>query len=295
LGFLSLVYPKSSITKNFFQILGDAGIQCYTGLRGPSPSTVKNMKTALLWLIPLILISAFAVLRFWPESEHSLPKPPAAPAPAAKPAIRHPVESVNTSKNSLPPLAESDGPLSEALATLLGDKLPEFVYLKNIIHRIVATVDNFPRDHVAPRLMPVSPVPGLPIIDNRSGDLYLSLKNAERYQRYVRLAEAIPTDASVAVYARFYPLFQEQYENLGYPDKYFNDRVVEVIDHLLATPEIEEPLRLIQPRVLYEFADPKLEKLSAGQKILLRMGRTNQLKLKAKLREIRDRLVSMAP
>jgi hypothetical protein len=36
-----------------------------------------------------------------------------------------------------------------------------------------------------------------------------------------------------------------------------------------------------------------LENLSAGQKILLRMGRTNQLKLKAKLREIRDRLVSM--
>jgi hypothetical protein len=61
----------------------------------------------------------------------------------------------------------------------------------------------------------------------------------------------------------------------------------------LATPEIEEPARLVQPRVLYEFADPRLDNLPAGQEILLRMGRTNQLKLKPKLRAIRDRLVSM--
>jgi hypothetical protein len=46
--------------------------------------------------------------------------------------------------------------------------------------------------------------------------------------------------------------------------------------------------------VLYEFADPKLERLSAGQKILLRMGRENALKMKAKLREIRETLVSPA-
>jgi Protein of unknown function (DUF3014) len=252
------------------------------------------VKTSLLWLIPLIVLGALAALHFWPEGEQLSPESPAAPT-AAKPAIRHPIESVDAPENSLPPLAESDGPLSEAFVALLGNKLPEFVYLKNIIHRIVATVDNLPRDHVAPRLMPVSPVPGLPITENRGADLALSPKNSERYGPYVRLAESIPTDASVALYARFYPLFQEQYENLGYPDKYFNDRVVEVIDHLLATPEIEEPPRLVQPRVLYEFADPNLERLSAGQKILLRVGRANQLKLKAKLREIRHGLVSMTP
>jgi hypothetical protein len=61
----------------------------------------------------------------------------------------------------------------------------------------------------------------------------------------------------------------------------------------LATPEIEEPARLVQPRVLYEFSDPRLDNLPADQEILLRMGRTNQLKLKPKLRAIRDGLVSM--
>jgi hypothetical protein len=43
------------------------------------------------------------------------------------------------------------------------------------------------------------------------------------------------------------------------------------------------------------FADPKLESLSAGQKIILRMGRENREKLKSKLREIRQALTSMTP
>ena len=104
----------------------------------------------------------------------------------------------------------------------------------------------------------------------------------------------MPTDALVALYARFYPLFQEQYEKLGYPGKHFNDRAVAVIDHLLATPEVPEPLVLTQPGVLYEFADPKLNTLSAGQKILLRVGKTNRDKMKSKLQELRQALTSMA-
>ena len=253
------------------------------------------MKQNLLWFIPIILLVALAGLYFWPEATQLQPEPPVAEVPPAQPAIRHPIESVDAPENPLPPLAESDGPLDEALVTLLGHKLPQFVYPKNMIHRIVATVDNLTRDHVALRLMPVKPVPEIPNTENIGENLVLSAQNAERYRNYVRLIDAVPIDAAVALYARFYPLFQEQYESLGYPGKYFNDRVVEVIDHLLTTPEVEEPLRLVQPRVLYEFADPKLEKLSAGQKILLRMGHANQVKLKAKLLEIRRALVSMGP
>lgn len=265
---------------------------CTAGMSAVSRSF---MKRTLLWLIPLIVLGVLAGLRFWPESEKPPPQPLAEPSPAAEPGVRHPVESVDAPENPLPPLTESDGALSEALVALLGHQLPKFVHLKNIIHRIVATVDNLPRDHVAQKLMPVMPVPGLLMIASSGGNLTLGRKNSERYGPYVRLAEALPVDGLVAVYARFYPLFQQQYEKLGYPNKYFNDRVVEVIDHLLATPEIEGPLGLVQPRVLYEFADPQLEKLSAGQKILLRIGHANELKLKAKLREFRHALVSMAP
>jgi hypothetical protein len=93
--------------------------------------------------------------------------------------------------------------------------------------------------------------------------------------------------AAVAVYRRFYPLFQQAYEDLGYPDRYFNDRLVQAIDDLLAAPEIDAPIPLVRPEVLYEFADPALESRSAGQKVLVRMGPANARRIKAKLREIR--------
>jgi hypothetical protein len=81
---------------------------------------------------------------------------------------------------------------------------------------------------------------------------------------------------------------------LGYPAGSFNDRLIEAIDDLLMTPDVEGPVELTQPRILYEFADPDLEALSAGEKILLRMGPENSAKIKTKLREIRDELERMS-
>ena len=60
-----------------------------------------------------------------------------------------------------------------------------------------------------------------------------------------------------------------------------------MIDHLLATPDVPAPIALVQPKVLYEYADPELEQRSAGQKILMRMGTVNEARVKAKLRDIR--------
>jgi hypothetical protein len=106
--------------------------------------------------------------------------------------------------------------------------------------------------------------------------------------------EAVDTGRLVALYVRFYPLFQQAYRELGYPKGYFNDRLVEVIDHLLVTPEITGPIRLTKPWIMYEFADPALEARSAGQKTLIRMGPANALRVKAKLREFRRQIAGRA-
>jgi hypothetical protein len=63
-----------------------------------------------------------------------------------------------------------------------------------------------------------------------------------------------------------------------------------VIDDLLATPSVEEPYRLIKPEAVYVFADEELESLSAGQKIMLRMGSDNAARVKSKLSEFREAL-----
>ena len=72
------------------------------------------------------------------------------------------------------------------------------------------------------------------------------------------------------LYIRFYPLFQQAYVDLGYPDRYFNDRLVAIIDHLLSAPRIDRTVALVQPKVFYEYADESLEAQSWGRKTLLR-------------------------
>jgi hypothetical protein len=111
----------------------------------------------------------------------------------------------------------------------------------------------------------------------------------------VALVQAADAKQVTAVYLHYYPLFQQAYEDLGYPDDYFNDRMVDVIDHLLATPTPTGPIKLTQPKVFYEYADPVLEALSAGQKLLLRMGPANATQIKAKLKELRAEIASQKP
>ena len=77
---------------------------------------------------------------------------------------------------------------------------------------------------------------------------------------------------------------------LGYPSGYFNDRVVEVIDHLLAAPSPDEPVELTRPHVLYELSNAELEALSSGQKFMLRMGNENAERLQQTLRDRRSRI-----
>ena len=107
------------------------------------------------------------------------------------------------------------------------------------------------------------------------------------------MVAALDTDNLINVYVYLYPLFQQAYEELGYPDKYFNDRLVEVINHLLQTPELADPVALVQPKVFYHYADPELEARSAGQKLLMRVGKENVDLLKRKLQDVKAKLTSL--
>ncbi|MBW8079269.1 MAG: DUF3014 domain-containing protein, partial [Gallionella sp.] len=108
---------------------------------------------------------------------------------------------------------------------------------------------------------------------------------------YVKIAEAINPKKLVGLYVRLYPLFQQAYENLGYPNKYFNDRLIVVLDDLLVAPDIKEPVRLVQTKVYYQYADPDLEGRSIGQRILMRTGGKNEAIVKTWLRAIKQELL----
>jgi hypothetical protein len=216
--------------------------------------------------------------------------PPEAPAPE-----HHPVPEPGTAAEPLPlpPLAESDPVVRQSLAELFGQDVAERSFVRqNLVRRIVATIDNLPRDKLAIDLRPVAPPGGKFLVSGTEDAPVLDPRNFERYHAAVAAVAALDVRKLAAVYFRLYPLFQSAYEGLGYPSAYFNDRLIAVIDHLLETPEVPGPLELVQPRVSYEFADPDLESRSAGQKLLLRMGPDNAAIIKRKLRELRGALTA---
>jgi len=255
------------------------------------------------WLVPVLLAigAAGALWYYWIAVNEVDPTPVTVPAPVVdEPAATlepvHPLPEtsrvVPTHRPNLvplPPLDQSDDYFKLALGNLFGGTIEEILAESGVIERIVASVDNLPRTHGAERIRPSGRI-GEPFAVDGQEDIdefTISPVNYERYDVLVDLLAGADLEEAAEVYRRYYPLFQSAYVNLGYPDGYFNDRLVEVIDHLLETPEIDDPVSLVRPHVLYEFADPELESLSGGQKLLLRIGAEHRSRIKETLGDFR--------
>ncbi len=257
----------------------------------------------VMWVVVVLVLGGIAAGYYYWQMQQVAPAPPVAEAPPPappkppEPQIRHPIQPPATpGEKPLPALGESDAAMAEALTGFFGAKrVEEFFDLKDIVRRFVVTVDNLPRKKVPMRYRLFRPVAGQFQVAGADRDLTLKPENYRRYTPYVLLAQAVDVKTLVSTYVHFYPLFQQEYQELGYPKGYFNDRLVEAIDDMLAAPEVKEPIKLERPNVLYQFQDPDLEALSAGQKILIRMGPENAARIKARLRELRRELTGQVP
>lgn len=297
----------------------------------------KSLKTAL---IGLLLAAGIGLAVFgWMYSQPSkTPAPVNAPAIVASPppAPLKPLEEINlrpepatTEAKSVPSAAtersvipgqsqQTDSflaaqQITNAIHSLITPKqIGQFLQLEPIhsfARRIVGTVDNLPREHASVALWPVNPMPGRFVTgaglnDHPLGMTTVSPLNAARYQPFVAFVESINSAKAVAFYQNLYPLFQQAYVELGYPNGSFHPRLLEVIDHLISLPvqvqvlsvsrvEIKGPFRPVRPWVTYEFTDPALNALSAGQKMLLRTGSANHQRLRNKLIELQTQLNQM--
>ncbi|MEE8344430.1 MAG: DUF3014 domain-containing protein [Woeseiaceae bacterium] len=262
-------------------------------------------REATQFYIPILLaiMLAAALTYYWLEINRPRPVPELAAVPAlVEPLVDEPrsplhpfprIESPEAPGGELVPLPaldQSDEYLKLALADVLGwQSLLKMLAETDLITRMVATIDNLPRDHVAERIRPIAGLAGPFDVEASEDNIEFTI-SPDSYRRYDLLVDMV-TNADLneltEVYGRFYPLFQKAYVELGYPNAYFNDRLVAVIDHLLTTPVVQDPINLVRPHVLYEFADMDLESLSSGQKLLIRMGNEHATRIKATLRELR--------
>lgn len=253
-------------------------------------------KKIVVALVAMVLFAIGLVFYLWQQSVQHEPKPvqtTPVPPQAVNPAPEIPAAPAPTPVSVLPPISmvQSDRFIVEALTAILNNQsLMQLVQPERLIHNIVVTVDNLPQQRVPAKMMPLSAPVGTFLVTGEAGNLRMSPKNAERYSPYVKFAEAIDARKLVALYVRLYPLFQRSYQELGYPNGNFNDRLLETLDDLLDTPRIKGPLTLVQPKFFYQYADPDLENRSIGQKIMLRLGDKNMDRMKTWLLDIKQEL-----
>jgi len=262
---------------------------------------MKNKNSMVIVIV--IILAGFAAYFYWQHSQQEaelaqaqvsppLPvAPPVQPLPLHQPEISQLIEAP-VAIVQLPQLGKSDSFVLDALSGLVGNRsLMKFFKTERIVRHIVATVDNLPRKHVSMSVMPLKRVSGMFAIEGTEAAMTISPKNALRYTSYVRIARAVDAPKLVALYIRLYPLFQDAYEELGYPKKYFNNRLIVALDNLLAAPDIKEPVKLVRPKIYYQFADPDLEGRSIGQRILMRIGSSNEAAIKRWLKQIKQELM----
>jgi hypothetical protein len=261
------------------------------------------MKKAVPFILLIILFGAAAWYSFIkePAEVHELPVETAPPAiqvpekdvepepPAADIVVELEPEPI-VLPDPLLPLEESDPQFKQELSTVTGPVVLEEYLVKNqAISRLVAMLDSLASRQVPPQTNPVKPVDGKFIADTEGDRFVMSAQNFARYDGHIALIQNMDSAAMQSLYQRFYPLFQQAWEENG-GEGQFSDRLKEVIDHLLETPDVPGPVYLTKPEAFYLFEDPELEAMTAGQKILIRMGSVNASIVKEKLNELRKDL-----
>lgn len=270
--------------------------------RIPKQSSYGGWIAAIIVVLIVIAAGIYLVQRgMHPSaSQDNAPTPAVsstthAPASASS-TIQHPIAQadagpVPASTASLPALVDSDASVREALQGMIGGDITAVLVPSQIISRVVATVDALPRQGMgSTNILPLRTPKGTLQTQEANGVTLITAANAERYAPYMTVLAKIDPHTLVAWYKRNYPLFQQAYRELGYPRGYFNDRLVAAIDDMLAAPDVHDPIAVTRVGAHDHFVDPQLQALSNGQKLMLRMGPSNEEQFKAKLRMIRELL-----
>jgi len=253
----------------------------------------------------VVLVLLFGGAAWWsmtrsPEPEYELPPPQITPVqPEAVQPLPAPEEAVVVSETEvepevapqpLPELADSDAEVSQDLADIAGTaRLADYLLIDQVVSRAVSSIDSLTSRQVPVHINPVRPAEDKFIVETDGDKTVMSEANFVRYDDYVALLRNMDTGQLLAFYRHYSPLFQQAWEQNGGQGS-FDDRLLAVIDNLLAAPDPAGPVYLVKPEAVYLFEDPQLEALTAGQKILVRMGPANAAVVKEKLAAVKAAL-----
>ena len=138
------------------------------------------------------------------------------------------------------------------------------------------------------RLVPIArPKAKFPIADDGT-QVVADPDGFTRYDSITRWIESLDAAELLDAFAGFLPLFREAWGFYGEDPSYFDLAVIETLDTIIATPEIDiTDERLIRKEAVWIYENPAIESLAPVQKQILRMGPRNASAVKQKAIQVR--------
>lgn len=248
----------------------------------------------LTWIVAAVVAAAIIGLGYFlfiaPAGEKSEVARPEGSVPLAPAAGTH--EPVAAKPDpAITPLDLDLDDSDDAVRRLVQDQQPPEVmraWLKqrDLVRTAVAAVDAVARGESPAPLLPfLSPAEKFAVLE-RGGRMVIDPRSYTRYDPLVAAFTAVPDPAWIRWFATLRPTLEKAFRELGYPDVTFAERLQQAIAHLLLAPPASGDTVLERKMMSYAFADAELERLSAAQKQLLRLGPANAARLQAKLRSL---------
>ena len=253
----------------------------------PGDGGPERQRSPLRAVLLVALLVAAGVAGYLLVERYRTPaSPPRPTAPAAGPQ-EVAAKPEPASEALLPPLDASDAVVRELVRTVSAN--PDLVVrlvTDGLIRCAAAAVDNV-AEGVSPAQHFPSAAPARSFsVDGSDADPVIAPASFHRYDALAAAVASLDAAGVARLYRRLEPLFDQAYQDLGYPGRRFRDTLAKAIRSLLAVPVPPARIEVVAGTRSYRFRDPDLEGLTAAQKLLVRMGPDNVRRIQAKLREI---------
>ena len=280
----------------------EASVSSNRSTAQPQRSFSRAQKLLMVALVCVVTAGVVVLTGIWPQEDavivESAPTAPAPPAPPADetpplslpaPAIPVVIPTAEPAVEPLPSLFESDDAVRDALAAIpLGTAGQQYLMPSSIIERSASLIYLTAQGDVPYKLVPIArPKAPFPIVDDGT-QVVADPEGFSRYDPITRWIESLDAAAIIDALARFLPLFREAWGFYGEDPAYFDLAVIETLDTIIATPEIDiTEERLIRKEAVWIYENPAIETLAPMQKQILRMGPSNASAVKQKAMQVR--------
>ena len=192
---------------------------------------------------------------------------------------------------TLPPMEGMDAFLRPLLGALSSrPELANWLATDDLIGQLASAIDQAAVGNSPARDFKVIKPAGAFAATGRGNQRFVEVSSYRRYDGLVQTVTSIDATRVAVLYKTIRPRLNEAYRRMGNPDGDVDRAMARVLDILLDTPIVKDPIPIVADEGAWIYADEALEERPPTQKQLLRMGSANVERVQTWLRALQAAL-----